>query len=261
MMNKIALTPSKEKLKSLVILFSLLGLFSISTYFLELDLPRFLSRLENFPRIVRLFLALNLEAVRLGIEQLFISIALGICGLVVGGSVSFILAFLAAENITFSPVLSAIIKGGVSLIRALPNLVLILMIVASLGMGNTAGVVGLSLSTVGFLTRAFISTIEDQDDAIVETLRATGANRLQIIVHGFFPNVLPAFLAWISIRMESSIAESISLGIIGVGGIGMLLSRALRQHDHPTVSTLILIIFSTMFILEISLNRIKKNAR
>ncbi|MCL1949470.1 MAG: ABC transporter permease subunit [Turicibacter sp.] len=257
--QKIPLELPKEKISRMAVGIILLLVFVLSTHFLDLNVATFVSRLENFPRIAGLFMRLNPEAFRPGIEQLILSVALGVCGLAIGGGVSFILAFLGADNLAPHPLFSVIIKGFVSLIRAIPNLVLILMIVASMGMGNTAGVLGLTLSSIGFLTRAFISTIEDQDTAIIETLQATGASKVQIIIHGFFPNVLPAFLAWISIRMESSVAESISLGVIGVGGIGMLVSRSIRQHDHPTVSTLIVIIFTAMFILEMSLNRVKKN--
>ena len=261
METKIKLTPRKEKIITLLILLILIGIFIGSFLLLDLDITRFIERLGNFPRVFRLFLSPNLEMLRTGMEQLLISIILGICGLVIGGLISLILSFLAADNLAVSRSLSLAIKGAVSLIRAIPNLVLILMIVASLGMGYSAGVVGLTLSSIGFLTRAFIGTIEDQDNAIIETLQATGATKLQIIIHGFLPNVLPNFLVWISIRMEASIAESISLGMIGIGGIGMLLNRAIRQHNHSTVSIMILIIFISMYLVEIVLNRIKRKAQ
>ncbi len=261
MEHNIQLVPARERLFKVGTIVFFIMLFLISVHFLELDVERFVARAENFPEVFSRFMALNVTTLHAGIEQLLVSITLGICGLVIGGVVSFALAFLAADNIAFSRALSIFIKGTVSLIRAIPSLVLILMIVASLGMGNTAGVVGLTLSSIGYLTKAFISTIEEQDDAIIETLRSTGASWLQIVVHGFFPNVIPAFLAWLSIRMESSIAESISLGMVGAGGIGMLLSRAIRQHDHPTISTMILLIFITMFLLEIGLNQMKQKLR
>lgn len=258
MESKIQLTNNKERLCNISLAIGLILLFIISTHLLNLDMARFWLRLENFSEVIKLFLNLNFESFIPGIEQLGISVMLGICGIVIGAPVAFILAFLAADNIAFSPLLSFIIKGSVSLIRAIPNLVLMLMIVASLGLGNTAAVVSLTLSSISFLTKTFIGTIEEQDNAIVETLRSTGANWQQIIFHGFLPHVIFSFLVWMTIRIESSVAESISLGVIGVGGIGMLLTRAIRQYDYATTSTLILIIFTGMLILECSLNFVKK---
>jgi len=259
--EKIALAPASERITKLALLIGAVALFAVSINFLELDLPRFMSRLSNFPNIARLFMSVNMSIIPLGLQQLGVSIALGLCGLIIGGAVSFVLAFLAAENTTMSKPLAAAIKGLVSIIRAVPNLVLILMVVASIGIGYTSGVVGLTLSSIGYLTKAFISTIEEQDNAVAEALRATGANWFQIVFHGYLPGVVTGFLAWISIRIESSVAESISLGVIGAGGIGMLLSRAIRQHNHANISTLILIIFITMFIMELGITRFRRKIK
>jgi len=255
------LTPLHERLTKLAILILAVTVFVVSLRMLELDLPRFMARLSNFPTIARLFLSVNTALIPQGLQQLAVSIALGLCGLVVGGALSFILAFLAADNTTICKPLAAVIKGFVSIIRAIPSLVLILMIVASIGIGYTSGVVGLTLSSIGYLTKAFISTIEEQDKHVAEALRSTGANWFQILFHGYLPGVITGFMAWISIRLESSVSESISLGVIGAGGIGMLLSRAIRQRNHADITTLILIIFITMFIMEMLITRFRRKIK
>lgn len=258
--GKIALTPKKEQLTNLLILISTVALFVISVTMLELDLVAFVSRFERLPAIIGLFMALDLTVVGDAVIGLITSIAMALAALLLGGVLSLVLAFLAAENTAPSTIVAAIIKGFVSTVRAIPNLVLILLIVASLGLGYVAAVTSLTLSSMGYLTKAFASTIEDQSSSLIETMRSTGANWFQIVVHGFFPNVLPSFLAWISIRLEMSISESISLGVIGAGGIGTMLSRAIRNHRHPEASTLILIIFVTMLTIEVVLNVVKKRA-
>jgi len=256
--EKIILTPVWERVRTILIVIISIAVFVISLNMLSLDIPRFMARLENFPNIARLFMGINWSAIPAGLEQLLVSFALGICGLIIGGIASFILAFCAADNTTFFKPLAIFIKAFVSIVRAVPNLVLILMIVASLGMGYTAGVLGLTLSTVGYLTKAFISTIEEQDEHLAEALKATGANWFQVMLHGYLPGALTGFIAWISIRAETSVAESISLGVIGAGGIGMMLARAIRQYDFHTISTLILIIFISMFILELAITRFRR---
>jgi len=256
--GRIALTPKKEQLKNVLILFGTVALFLISIRMLDLDVATFISRLERLPTVLSLFMALEFSVVREGMIQLFISIAMAIGALFIGGILSLILAFLAAENTAPSKVVATIIKAFISTVRAIPNLVLILLIVASLGLGYIAAVASLTLSTMGYLTRAFASTIEEQPSSLTETMRATGANWFQIVIHGFFPNVFPSFLAWISIRLELSISDSITLGVIGAGGIGTMLSRAIRHHRHAELSTLLLIIFVAVLIIEILLNRIKQ---
>ena len=246
----------KEKLKKgkmsftipLMIFFT--GLFFGSGYFLNLDFVTFATRLGNAGHVITRFMAFNPQALPEIIRQLMISIALGICGLVIGSTVSLILAFLAADNITFYKPLSKIIKGAVGLIRAIPSLVLILMIVASLGFGYTTAVVGLTLSSAGYLTKAFISSIEEQDFAIIESMKATGASWLQIIIHGILPGVASSFVSWISIRLENNVGDSIALGIVGAGGVGMLVSRAVRTNNFADLTTTVLVIFAAMALLE-----------
>lgn len=256
--EKITLTPLKERVTLALVVGLLVAVFVVSLNMISLDLPRFMARLENFPNIAGLFLGISWSIVGTGFQQLLVSFALGICGLAIGGVLSFGLAFCGASNTAFFKPLAVVIKTFVSIIRAVPSLVLILMIVASLGMGYTAGVVGLTLSTIGYLTKAFISTIEEQDNSIAETLRATGANWLQVMLHGYVPAVTTGFMAWISIRAETSVAESISLGVVGAGGIGVLLARAIRQYDFHTITTLILIIFISMFIMELAITRFRR---
>ena len=258
--GKIALTPRKEQWMNLLIATGVVGLFVISLTMMDLPLAAFMTRVERLPGVLRLFMSLDFTIFQEAIGQLVISIAMALAALLLGGVMSLFLAFLAAENTAPSKTLAAVIKGMVSTIRAIPNLVLILLIIASLGLGYVAAVASLTLSSIGYFTKAFASTIEDQSDSLIETMRSTGANWFQIVVHGFFPNVLPSFLAWISIRLEMSIAESISLGVIGAGGIGTMLARALRTHSHSEVSMLILIIFVTMLTVEIVLNMVKKKA-
>jgi len=255
---KVRLTPVKQQVTAIVVLVLAITVFVVSLNMLSLDIPRFMARMERLPTIAGLFMGINWAIVPSGLEQLLVSFALGICGLIIGGIASFGLAFCGASNTTFFKPLAVAIKGFVGIVRAVPSLVLILMLVASLGMGYTAGVMGLTLSTVGYLTKAFIATIEEQDDHFAEALRSSGANWFQIIYHGYLPGVLTGFLAWISIRAETSVAESISLGVIGAGGIGMLLSRAIRQYNFHNISTLIIIIFISMFSMELIITQFRK---
>jgi len=258
--GSIALVPAKERFINFLIITGLVSLFAISLMMMDLPIAAFVSRFERLPLVMRQFMSLNFTIMADALGQLLISISMAIAALLLGGIVSLFLAFLSATNTAPSKIISVIIKGFVSTIRAIPNLVLILLIIASLGLGYVAAVASLTLSSMGYFTKAFASTIEDQDHALIETMQATGANWFQIVVHGFFPNVLPSFLAWISIRLEMSIAESISLGVIGAGGIGTMLIRSLRTHQHADVSLLILIIFTTMLSIEIVLNIFKKRA-
>ena len=249
--KKIRLFPLKTQVLKIIFVLLLIIIFFTSLNYLNLDAARFLSRFENFMDIARLFLQINPGIILDGLSAFIVSFLMGVVGLVLGGFLAVILAFLAAENITPFKPLAVLTKAFVSIIRAVPSLVIILMIVAAIGFGYTTGVVGLTISSMGYLTKAFIASIEEQHGGVITAMRASGASWIQIVIHGLLPSVLTGFISWISLRLEMSVAESISLGVVGAGGIGTLLSRAIRQFDYPTITTLILIIFVCMFLLEL----------
>ena len=258
---KLRAVPIKKRIQTSGIVAILVTLFLFATRFANLDIARFVSRFGNFRRVLPHFLQINTAMILPGLRELTISFAMGVLGLVIGGVFAFFLAFLAADNIAPFKPLGIFIKTLASLIRAIPSLVLLLVIVAAIGLGYRTGVMGLAFSSFGYLTKAFIATIEEQDGDIIIAMRATGANWGQIVVHGLMPAVITGFLAWIALRLETSIAESISLGVVGAGGIGALLARAIRQFDYGTISTLIIIIFTAMFALELAMNRVRKALR
>src|SRR5699024_9937689 len=137
------------------------------------------------------------------------------------------LSFLAAVNIAPNRYLAAFIKGFFAVIRSIPSLVWGLMVIASLGFGNTSGFLAMLFSAIGYLVKMFTGSIEDVGTDLVEAMKATGASWLNIVYHGLLPLCITSFVAWITVRFEGNISESISLGIIGVGGVGLLLTQAI----------------------------------
>ncbi|MHC5375339.1 PhnE/PtxC family ABC transporter permease [Enterococcus sp. LJL120] len=261
MNTKIAVSRKKDKLLTALILVGLTSLFVVSLSLLKLDIPEFLSRFKSAGDILPNFLALDFSEISTIIYELFVSICMAIAALALGFVISIPLSFLGARNTTPLPILSGFIKGLVGIVRAVPALIWILIVVASLGFGNTAGVVGLIFPTTGYLIKSFISSIEEQDPAIIETMKATGAGWLQLIVEGLLPGLVNPLLSWTSIRLESNIAESISLGMVGAGGIGMVMTRAIGQYDYAKISTIILVIFITMITFELIIGQIKRAIR
>ena len=257
-MELIYLTPKKNKFKILGVLIGAISIFAISAFYLELDFVTFIQRGSEAGAVVSNFLVLNTQDIGEIITQLFVSVAMAIASLMIGILLSFIFAILGATNITPSKTLSIIIKSGVSVIRAIPSLVWILMIVASLGFGSLAGVVGLVFPTIGYLTKSFISSIEEVAEEMIETMKSTGASWLQLVFEGILPNVLQPFTTWIAIRLESNVAESISLGMVGAGGIGTVLSRAISSYNYGKITMCILVIFITMLVFELSMGQVKK---
>ncbi|MDK6628495.1 phosphonate ABC transporter permease, partial [Aerococcus urinae] len=80
----------------------------------------------------------------------------------IGGTISliisFVLAFLGAQNTAPWTWLSYFIKFGTAMIRSVPSLILALIVIASIGFGNTSAIFILGLVGIASLTRLFIGS-------------------------------------------------------------------------------------------------------
>jgi len=112
-------------------------------------------------------------------------------------------------------------------------------------------------SAIGYLVKMFTGSIEDAGYDVIEAMRSTGASWFNIVYHGLLPLCITSFVAWITVRFEGNISESISLGIIGVGGIGLLLTQAIGTYNYAQTTTIVIIICSFMLIIEFLMTRIK----
>ncbi len=257
-MEKLRIHPKGYGLRYVLGIILFIGLFVFSVYFLQLDFGKFVERLANVGEVVGRMMHLDMEMMPDILQELLISILLALVSLVIGIIISFFLAALAADNLAPNKAVSSFIKGAVAVVRAVPSMVWILMVVASVGFGNTGALLGLVIMSVGFLTKAFCSTFEENGKDRVEALRSVGARWLNIVVQGVANDSLPGLLTWIALTIETNIATSISFGVLGISGVGYLLNKQIMKFNYPGISTIILVIFITMIIVEYITLRLKE---
>jgi phosphonate transport system permease protein len=103
---------------------------------------------------------------------------------------------------------------------------------------------------VGFCAKLLYEAIEEIDQSQVEAIEATGASRVQKIVYGILPQVMPTIAGVGIYRWDINIRESTILGLVGAGGIGLQLSGSLNTLAWTQVSMILLVILATVFISE-----------
>lgn len=160
-------------------------------------------------------------------------------------------AFLAARNTTPSklfirPIALFIIVAT----RSINSLIWALLLIAIIGPGVFAGIVAISIRSIGFCAKLLYEAIEEIDENQVEAIAATGASRLQVMTYGIVPQIMPAFAGIAVFRWDINIRESTVLGLVGAGGIGLQLSSSLNTLAWPQVSLILLVILLAVVIGE-----------
>ena len=142
--------------------------------------------------------------------------------------------------------------------RAINEMVFAMLFVAAVGLGPFAGVLALWIHTTGILAKLFSEAVEAIDPRPVEGIRATGANRLQEVIYGIIPQVLPLWISYSLYRFESNVRSATVLGIVGAGGIGMVLWEYIRGFYYGQTAAVMLIIIVTVSVLDMLSQRLRK---
>lgn len=164
---------------------------------------------------------------------------------------------LCARNLNpWSPV-RFVVRRTLEAIRTLPGLILALVLVAAFGIGPFAGVLALSISTMGGLGKLFAEINEQVDHKPIEAIEASGASRMRQIRFGVLPQVLPAYASYILIQLEANLGGAAALGIVGAGGIGLELQRAITYTEFDTYLAILLLIVGMIFVIDLTSEQIR----
>jgi phosphonate transport system permease protein len=124
-------------------------------------------------------------------------------------------------------VLRAVSRLLMQTTRAMPELTLALIFVVWVGPGPFAGVLAISVHTIGVLGRLYSDAYEDVDPAPLKALEANGVPAVGRWLFGVFPQVSPRTLAYTLYRFEVNIRNTAVVGFVGAGGIGDLLHTSI----------------------------------
>lgn len=184
------------------------------------------------------------------IEGMVESVAMSVVATIAGVLVSIPVAFMAAENVAPRPVYW-VGRGLITVSRAFHELIVAIILVKMVGIGALAGVLALSYKTIGFFAKLLAEDIEDIDVGQMEATEATGANRLQTLLFGVVPQVMPRIVGLTIYRWDINIRHSTIVGIVGAGGIGATLLNSFDQYDFDFFTTIILAIIAVVMFGEL----------
>lgn len=150
------------------------------------------------------------------------------------------LAFYSSRN--FGGRFYFVGKGLLNAIRAIPEIVFGILFVAAFNIGAYAGVLAITVNSIGMIGKLYTETIETIDEKKIEAIRAAGGNQIQVIWYGVMPQVLPEFASLSLYRFEIDVRASTILGLVGAGGIGVPLMLAQQQRNWEDVGLMLLVI-------------------
>jgi phosphonate transport system permease protein len=151
-------------------------------------------------------------------------------------------SFFAARNWTPYRWLYDGSRMGFNLFRSVPELVLALVFIPTLGLGPLPAVMALIIHNIGVFGKMISELIEATDKGPQEAVQAVGGNRLLVALYGIMPQILPLIISQYFYRLEVAIRTCLILGVVGAGGLGQLLYNDFKQFMYPKVAFEVLLI-------------------
>jgi phosphonate transport system permease protein len=143
--------------------------------------------------------------------------------------------------------------------RAINEIVFALMFVGAVGLGPFAGVMALFVHNLGVVSKLFSETVEAIDPRPVEGIRSTGAGRVEEVIYGVIPQVLPLWSSLTLYRLETNVRSATTLGIVGAGGIGQTLYESIRAFQYAETAAQAVIVVLTVVVIDVVSARLRRS--
>jgi len=124
--------------------------------------------------------------------------------------------------------------------------------------GPFAGIIALSIGTIGFYGKLLAEDIEDMDPVQAEAVKATGSSWFQWLNYAVQPQVMPRMIGLAMYRFDINFRESAVVGIVGAGGIGATLLTSFDRYEFDSSAAILLIIIVIVMAVEYSSGFIRK---
>jgi phosphonate transport system permease protein len=167
------------------------------------------------------------------------------------------LGLLAAETLTPRWV-SAPVKLLLALIRAIPLILVAMLMVGAVGLGPLPGVLAIAFHATGMLAKFYADAIEGVDKAPVMAMESAGATLIQRLRFGIWPQMAPDVLRDTVFRFELNLRESLILGVVGAGGVGFYIQTYVRSFQYEKAATVTIVVALIVLLIEFANTRLRR---
>jgi phosphonate transport system permease protein len=169
-----------------------------------------------------------------------------------GAILATVLSLFSTRGLARWPRLIPLFRRMMDIMRAVPEVVIALVLIFVLGGGPVAAMIAIALHTTGALGKLFSEVNENADLRPVEGLASVGANWSQRMWFAVIPQVAPNYLSYALMRFEINIRASAILGFVGSGGIGYDLRNAMSwgKGRYDEVAAIFILLLGTIVLVD-----------
>lgn len=147
------------------------------------------------------------------------------------------------------------------ILRAVPDFVWAVILVAMIGLGPLTGALALALNITGILAKVYSELWDGVEPARYAQVKSLGGGRIATFLYGIRPLASRNVLSFTLMRAECAIRNAAVIGAVGGGGLGSEIWYQIRFGAWDKVGTLILFTLLLTLTADWVSNQIRRTLR
>jgi len=192
------------------------------------------------------------------LQKLWETVLMSVAATSVAAVFSLLLALAGSQTTRVNGLFTVVARGIASLFRNIPLVAWAMILMLAFSQSPLTGFLALFFGSLGFLTRAFIETIDEASSSAVEALQAAGAGALPVIVQAVLPSSLPQMISWLLFMIDTNIRDATLVGLLTGSGIGFSFDLYYKSMNFHAASLVVLLIVITIISIETLSNSVRR---
>ncbi|MDA3889152.1 MAG: ABC transporter permease subunit [Allgaiera sp.] len=192
------------------------------------------------------------------LQKLWQTVLMSIAATTVAAIFAAFMAMLGSRTTRFNALSSILVRGLASVFRNIPLVAWAMILMLAFSQSLVTGYLALFFGSFGFLTRAFIETVDEASLDAVEALRATGAGYFAIIFQAVLPSCLPQMVSWLLFMIDTNIRDATLVGLLTGTGIGFTFDLYYKSFHFHEASLVVIMIVITIIVIEMFSNYVRR---
>lgn len=217
---------------------------------LNLDIISFFNGLPNLLIIFNEIHNIDYSLLSVAFVSMIETIQMAFLGTVLGYLFAFPLSILASRNLA-SKYSYLPMRCVLAVVRTFPSILWAILFVIMVGLGPFAGVLSITLYTIGFISKLQYESIEAIDSEIIDNITSIGISKSQLIRYVVIPESAPHLLSQLLFTFDYNVRHTSVIGLVGAGGIGFYIINYIKFFEYEKALVFMLVVLITVIIIDL----------
>jgi phosphonate transport system permease protein len=192
------------------------------------------------------------------LQKLWETVLMSIAATSTAAVFAVLLSLVGSRTTRINGFFSVAARGLASIFRNIPLVAWAMILMLAFSQSQLTGYLALFFGSLGFLTRAFIETIDEASMNSVEALQATGAGYFPIIFQAVLPSSMPQMISWLLFMIDTNIRDATLVGLLTGTGIGFSFDLYYKSFHFHDASLVVIVIVVTIIVIEMISNYLRR---